>query len=204
MDELKASFSDAETKLKESGKEISLREQVTELESMTASLKSQLQASGDDQQAMEKMQSDLAATRGKLVAANLEAERHEEELQKLENQRDRYESDLGKSAVALSAANSLCQEWEQKALGWEQNHKRLMDEHQAFKAEHEKTLESIEAMKSKVEESAQARAAADAARAKAMGEVLTLKSQISEMEHASSNKVVEQEASLNCRRKFFR
>ena len=197
VEELKTSFSDAETKLKEGGREISsLREQVTELESMTASLKSQLQTSGDDQQAMERMQSDLAATRGKLVAANLEAERHEEELQKLESQRDRYESDLGKSAVALSTANSLCQEWEQKALGWEQNHKRLMDEHQAFKAEHEKTLESIEAMKSKVEESAQARAAADAARAKAMGEVLTLKSQINEMEHASSNKVVEQEASL--------
>ena len=197
LEEAQKSNAEYSGKLKDVGNEIiNLKEKQTELESMNASLRSQVETSGEEQQALEKIQGELAGARGKLEATRMEGEMHEKEITKLEGQKTKLENALGEMTVALSAANSHCQEWEQKALEWEMNHRRLDDEHVAFKAENQKTLDQMEALKVKVEDASKERATADAARAQAMGEVVTLKERLKDMEESSSSKVDEQEASV--------
>ena len=173
-----------------------LKEHQIELESLNASLKAQLETSGEEQQAIEKMQGDLAAAKGKLEAARLDAERVEKDVEKLEETRDRLEEELSKSQIALSAAKSQCQDWEQKTMASEQNFKRLQEEHVAVSEENKKREEAIEVFKVKLEEASRERGNADAAKAKAMAEVINLKDRIKSMADESESTLAKQQESV--------
>ena len=93
---------------------LAMKENQTTLESLNESLKKQLETSGEEQQAIEKMQSELAATKGKLEAARLDSERVSKDMEKMEEVRARLEEELSQSQIALSTSKSQCQDWEQK------------------------------------------------------------------------------------------
>ena len=111
---------------------MAMKENQTTLESLNESLKKQLETSGEEQQAIEKMQSELAATKGKLEAARLDSERVSKDMEKMEEVRARLEEELSQSQIALSTSKSQCQDWEQKTMASEQNLKRLQEEHLAM------------------------------------------------------------------------
>ena len=76
---------------------MAMKENQTTLESLNESLKKQLETSGEEQQAIEKMQSELAATKGKLEAARLDSERVTKDMEKMEEVRARLEEELSQS-----------------------------------------------------------------------------------------------------------
>jgi hypothetical protein len=173
-----------------------LKEHQTELESLNASLKAQLETSGEEQQAIEKMQSELATAKGKLEAARLDSERLGKDVEKLEQTRERLEDDLSKSQIALSTAKSQCQDWEQKAMASDQNYKRLQEENDANVEENKKKEEAIVNFKAKLEEASRERGNADAAKAKAMAEVINLQERIKAMANESESAIAKQQQAV--------